>query len=317
MGEAEADPEVVRAVVFSIRRCLERKGATVVDPVGNQLDALAEYWARATAQLGEDIALQVATEIPIGAFGLVSYGTLSAATLGEAIDVVGSYLGRIVPGLTLRVVQAPNAQVEVHVRGDGPPAFMPLLEEILLARFHMYATILVTPPTVHAVALRRPAPANAKPWHVYFGIAPRFAQRHSLLRLAASDMQIGLRTANAALQATVREAAQKPTDSSTAARVRDYIRTHVRDAIDPDAVARALDLSPRTLQRHLQGENTSLRDLAADVRIAVAKEMLAHTEASIAEIATAVGFSRATSFTRAFTAATNETPQAFRKRHAD
>ena len=54
-----------------------------------------------------------------------------------------------------------------------------------------------------------------------------------------------------------------------------------------------------------------------DVRITVAREMLEHSDTTIAAIATAVGFSQASSFSRAFVAAVSETPQAYRKRHRD
>jgi AraC-like DNA-binding protein len=312
----EVDPAIVSAVEFSIRRCLERSGVTLAAPAANHLDALATYWAEATRLVGEDIALQVAAEIPIGALGLASYGMISASTLGAAIEILGARLDHMVQGMSLRLLELPNELVEVRIHGEGHP-LMPVVEEVILARVRAHTKLLVAAPTIHAVSLRRAAPPVTKPWQLFFGAPTRFGQRHSMLRLGARDLQIALRTASPALQASVRAAVAVPNDTSMSARIRAYVRAHARDAIEPAVVARTLEVTPRTLQRRLQAEHTSLRALVTEVRIALAKEMLAHTEATVAEIAAAVGFSRPASFSRAFVATTSETAQAFRKRHQD
>jgi AraC-like DNA-binding protein len=64
-------------------------------------------------------------------------------------------------------------------------------------------------------------------------------------------------------------------------------------------------------------EGTSLRELATAVRIEVGCDMLEHGDATISEITQSLGFAQPASFTRAFVAATSETPQAYRKRTRD
>jgi len=88
----------------------------------------------------------------------------------------------------------------------------------------------------------------------------------------------------------------------------------VAAAIDPGVIARAVGVTPRTLQRKLKSEDTSLRALITAVRIDVAREMLEHTEIPISDVSIAIGFTRA-AFSRAFAMVTGASPLEYRKRH--
>jgi AraC-like DNA-binding protein len=85
---------------------------------------------------------------------------------------------------------------------------------------------------------------------------------------------------------------------------------------DLDGIARRLAVSRRTLQQRLSWEGSSFRDIALDVRIGRAKEMLLAADAALAEVALSVGYSDQAHFTRAFKTRTGLTPQAFRRRSA-
>ncbi len=307
---------LVTAVMFSVDRALSLHGASVPRPANHELATLADFWNAASRITGDDLALRVAADLPVGALGLASYAMVSARTLGDALALLGdTYLGRLVPGLKLRVVPCPEAQVELRlVCEDGESSLMPLLEEVVLAVVHRHFSLLAMPAQTLAVRLRRPPPvASAELWRAFFGARPRFAQRYSALRIAASSLTSELRTANSELQQIVLSS-DLATTESTSCRVRRHVRAHLRSAVDAGTIARALDMTSRTLQRRLQAEQTSLRAVVAGVRIEVACEMLGDGEASIADVARDVGFSGPASFSRAFLSAKGESPQAYRKR---
>ena len=316
MAAPPLDPMLVAAVTFSVERCLARHGGTLPRAASSGLADLADWWAAAAVITGEDLALQVAQELPMGAFGLVSYGLVSAATLGDALANLGTlYLERLVPGMALRVLPFDRDHVDVRLQSDGDERLMPLLEEVVLAVVHQHLALLTAPATLRMVALRRPAPAATAAWRMFFGVLPRFAQRYSLLRLAAGDLATPLRTASPELQSIVTATATPAVPPTLGAQVRAYVRTHVRADIEPAAVALATGVTPRTLQRRLQEEGTSLRDLTTAVRMDLARDMLAHGEATVSEVAAAVGFPRLASFSRAFAAAVGEAPLEYRRRH--
>lgn len=316
MDGTRLDPTLVAAVMFSVDRAVALHGATVQRPANHELATLVEYWYAASRITGDDLALRVAADLPVGALGIASYAMVSARTLGAALALLGdTYLGRLVPGMKLRIVACPDAQVELRlICEDSESSVMPLLEEVVLAVVNRHFSLLSRPAQTLAVTLRRPPPATStEPWRAFFGVRPRFAQRYSALRIAASSLGSELRTANSELQQIV-QSTDPATTESTSARVRRHIRAHLRNAVDGGSIARALDMTSRTLQRRLQAEQTSLRDLVAGVRIEVACELLGDGEASVADVARDVGFSGPAAFSRAFLSAKGESPQAYRKR---
>src|SRR5690606_11585243 len=73
-------------------------------------------------------------------------------------------------------------------------------------------------------------------------------------------------------------------------------------------VARRLSVSTRTLQRRLTAEGCAYRDLVDEVRVQMALELLAQPELSTEEIAFKLGYTRASSFNRAFKRWTGSAP---------
>lgn len=77
-------------------------------------------------------------------------------------------------------------------------------------------------------------------------------------------------------------------------------------------VARALNISSRTLRRRLLGEGESFQLIRDDVRNGLAKSCLRETELSVAEIGTLLGFEDTANFRRAFRRWNGCSPQKFR-----
>jgi AraC-like DNA-binding protein len=67
-----------------------------------------------------------------------------------------------------------------------------------------------------------------------------------------------------------------------------------------DSTARALKISPRTLQRHLARTGTSHSQILAEVRLNIACRMLAGSNKRLSDIAEFLGYTNASSFSRTF-----------------
>jgi AraC-like DNA-binding protein len=65
-------------------------------------------------------------------------------------------------------------------------------------------------------------------------------------------------------------------------------------------VAAMLNISPRTLQRKLQEEHTSYQDILEAHQVEIASQLLRQPHTQIKEVAFALGFNNAQSFSRAF-----------------
>ena len=79
-------------------------------------------------------------------------------------------------------------------------------------------------------------------------------------------------------------------------------------------VARLLGVSPRTFQRLLNEEGVSYSDLVDHCRCQAACESLEFTRDPIQDIARTLGYSDASSFSRAFRRWTGTAPRAYRNR---
>jgi AraC-like DNA-binding protein len=80
-----------------------------------------------------------------------------------------------------------------------------------------------------------------------------------------------------------------------------------------DALARRMNVSPRTVDRGLKRENLLFRDMAQKVRIETACRMLVGGNATVNEIAHRLGFTDSANFSRAFRRLTGLTPSDYRE----
>ncbi len=79
-------------------------------------------------------------------------------------------------------------------------------------------------------------------------------------------------------------------------------------------LAKQLRISPRTLQRQLEAQGTSHRQLLDDGRRDLARRMIAEAEGSAGEVAYELGYATEAAFYRAFRRWTGMTPSQFRER---
>jgi len=78
-------------------------------------------------------------------------------------------------------------------------------------------------------------------------------------------------------------------------------------------IARQFSIGPATLRRRLSDEGVSLLHLKDAARRGLAQQLLNNREHSVAEIASRVGFSDSTTFSRAFKAWTGQSPSRWRQ----
>ena len=97
-------------------------------------------------------------------------------------------------------------------------------------------------------------------------------------------------------------------------RARDFlVREGWPHKTDMQSVARALDLSVRSLRRRLDEEGRSYGEVLNEALAIVAKDLLRDPRRTVPEIAYAMGFSDASAFYRAFKRWTGTTPTEHRE----
>ena len=151
-----------------------------------------------------------------------------------------------------------------------------------------------------------------------FGCTPLFNQNANAMVFNISDLEIPIFGYNPQLSSILVNLLQ--------ARLQEFEKgirftSKVREAISLnyqfdfprlENIALALNITPRTLQRKLQDENTTYRKLSDIIRYELASTLLRYKELTISEIAYKLGYSELKSFRKAFKQWSGVTPANYR-----
>lgn len=161
-------------------------------------------------------------------------------------------------------------------------------------------------------------PANVETCQSVLKSPVRFDQPETGIVLHRSSMKAPIPGASPRELARLRERIAR------AAPARDRVFTNkVRRAVRPlllegeattASMARLLDLNVRTLSRRLELEGTTFQRLLAEVRFAMARELLEITELPIGDIAGALAYTEHSSFADAFRRWSGVTPSQWREK---
>jgi AraC-like DNA-binding protein len=155
-----------------------------------------------------------------------------------------------------------------------------------------------------ALELRFPPPADPQPYQDAFKCPLRFNAPMNALLFAGADVMAPLPTAHPLLaemhERLASEHLQRLNHAQTCSRARGAILRCLPDG-EPrrTEIARALEMSERTLQRRLKGEGTSFQRLLDDTRRELAEQYLGQTDFSLADACYLLGFGNLSSFFRA------------------
>lgn len=264
------------------------------------------------------LAAIAAQRVSAGEFGLLDYLAGSGAKLRDAARLTVQFftlvsdVGRLQLDESGRVARFGFVPVAVC-------PVVPTLAEFALAVFSSLARAF-TGIRIRATEIR--FLHGATPWarelQEVFDAPVRYGASCDEIAFPRVYLDLELARADASLHRALVECAtalvaRLPNVEGFLDRVKRHTVLALREGdVSLDTLARALDMSPRTLQRRLQDSGTSLRDVVADMRRELALEYVASPHLSIAQIALTLGFADPSAFCRAFRRWTGATPRSFR-----
>ena len=171
------------------------------------------------------------------------------------------------------------------------------------------------------VTLRRARPGDPAPWHHFFGCRVQFgAARDSFLlsrRDADEPLPISNRQIAGVLDAILAKQLADLDRSNVAARCKAALLERMASGESPERdIAKALNMSRRTLQRKLADADLTYPRLVDDTRRDLALRYIEDPAKSVTEITFLLGFSGQSAFTRAFRRWTGQSPTAFREKRS-
>lgn len=285
----------------------------------------AELYRLINRQLDDEGFALFSRPLRLGSFELLCRATLSAATLEDALERIARFLRVLVDEFEVEVGRtATSALLAIDQEHDLPvgPAGRVFAYEWLLRLIHGLAAWLVARPlALDEVAFPYPPPLHAGDYELVFAPrytfdAPRLEARFPLeyLAMPVRRDEAALRAFLAAAPASITTLYRR--DRSLALRVREQLRAALPRPLKLGEVAARLHLSPRTLHRRLEDEDTSLRLIRETLRRDLAVDWLAKSRRPLGRIAADLGYSDAGAFYRAFTAWEHCGPREYRARVA-
>ncbi len=276
----------------------------------------------AMQQLDDEALGWFSRRLPWGSYGLLCRASLGSPTLGVALKRWCRH-HRL---LTEDIVLSLDVEGEVAVlRIEEFAALRDLREFCLLTSLrylHGYACWAVD----SRIALREvqfpfAAPTHAAVYPLLFPGPVRFGTRATSMSFDANYLALPIGRDERALRSMLQHALpltvlpyrRDQRDRLLVRRVRELLLRRGAEMVNAEALAQALNVSPRTLHRHLKREGASVQSLKDEVRQARAVQLLRRTHAPVKQIALELGFRSEKSFSRAFRQWLGDSPTAWRQ----
>jgi AraC-like DNA-binding protein len=284
-------------------------------------DDMTRLWQRAVALSGNPaIGLNMAKVVRPASFHVVGYALMSSRTLKEGLTRLVRFQRIIAEGADLSFRSTPHGyELLLAIHGDRLPPARQSAEASLAYALAFCRWMTGKPILPQQILFQGEPPADLQPFQQVFQAPLKFNAAHYALLFDRADIEMLLPTANEALAQLHDRFAGEYLARFSESRVTHLARQVLCRLLpqgEPkrEAVAQALHLSQRTLQRRLQEEGTSFQQLLDDTRRELAEQYLAQPNLALLEVAYLLGFADPSNFFRAFRRWFDITPGEYRTR---
>lgn len=286
-----------------------------------QIDTLLTEVARLTGRA--DLGFELGRQIKLNSHDVVGYGLISCATIDQALHFAARYYRLMMPLFTLRYQRRGNvAEVLFHPVTAMARGTVGFYLEMLAVSTHVQLMALCQGRMAgYDIHIAMPEPEHAQRYH---GLRPARVHFHDegvptvriVMPTDILDQPLPMHDQRAFRQAEAR-CKQMIQECRAPGEYREWIEMMLRDAYDCqptlDDMARQLNVSARTLDRYLEQEGASYRELATRTRNERAKRLLDGGKFAVSEIAYQLGYSDVANFSRSFKRLNGVPPSAYRR----
>ncbi len=263
-------------------------------------------WSALTANAPPGFGLQFVESLSPSSYGLVGYLIASSDTLHDALTRVVRYQSRAKSSDTLVVTQRDDSVFVSEAPPPGVEAWPAALDEAIVGSYLALGRALTGLPLA-ALAASFPHAAPSAPDLArvaqWLGCAPRYRQPHCEIVLSRRSLGAAIATRDPQLLAYLEPIAAQEApreEVAQAGRVRVLVQRALTAGERPtlSTLARALATTPRSLQRALDAEGTTVSALIDDARRAVALTLFRDEHLTRAELAALLGYRDSSALTK-------------------
>jgi len=254
------------------------------------------------------LGVHVAAQLERGTYDLLEFSCLSAPTVREALIRIARYVG-LLNDLVVATFEEREGVGLFQQRIPGAPLCLgrqanECFVVFLLHRTRTLSGVSVVP---ERAWFGHPAPRDTSVLAAVLGTHNlAFDAGATGLAFPCAVLDLPLETSDPRLLSVLDRHAERSRSTREPqhdflGQVRQHIHDKLRDgAPELELIARALSMSPRTLQRRLTAEGTTFHGLLDGLRRELAGAYVRDTELPLAEIAEGLGYRETSAFLRAF-----------------
>jgi AraC-like DNA-binding protein len=266
------------------------------------------------------LSLRLPADLPLRRYGLAELAARSAPTLRDGLSRMAKYAPLIHPAILCALEEGDGEARWVQRTPSRPRGLGRLAHEYALA----YVLTVARRDTGELLPTARAWFAHARspdiaPLHRFFSTRQlSFGCEDSGFALPRELLELPMKSGDARLLATADDLAEaalraQPQSTSLSALAASHVESLLPNEATMSAVARAMHMSSRTLQRRLDAEGASFSEVIDEVRERLARRWLGDTARTLTEVAFDLGFSDLATFSRAFKRWTGKPPGAWRR----
>lgn len=268
-----------------------------------------------------DLGFELGRRITVDKHAALGLALRRCATLDEGLRLISRYFRLITPSFILRYERYTDcAELVYRPAALMTPETLHMLMEVHAGSFHTQVSAALGHRLgAYDLYLSMESPphiaryAELRPGRFHFG---RTSLPEVRAVVSAKLLDLPLLRSNYEVPVQVANTSINPEVEIAPAKCWHWVVLMLREAdgCQPSLkeLAEIINVSPRTLTRHLAASNHTFSDLAREIRHERACAMLVGGESSISQIAYRLGFSDAANFSHAFRAMCGISPRAHR-----
>lgn len=293
------------------------------DPDGEvTLDVMKAFWEIAYRETRNPyLAIDAGIRAVHGSYKTIDYLVLAASTPGEGLARFVEHFRLINTWLNFEIGEDDFGHHLALKSTIGPVPF-PAVEITFTVVTERFRRMLGPDWTPRKVEFLHAPAGDPAFYRGYFRSEVSFSGETARLSIREQDWNRPLATGDQGLFEVLSDHAShlnstRPHPDDLVTQAQQEIMRVLRDG-EPDisAIAQALAVSTRTLQRRLEERDMTFTRLVDEVRENQARNLVSSGSMSLSEIAFFLGYSDQSALTRAFKRWTGQTPKKFRSDHA-
>lgn len=265
------------------------------------------------------LGIKQGQSLNISSHGFLGFAAMAADDLNQALSLAIRYAKTRTLLADLRFHKEDDSAVIQISRLAAMPATFPFVVENIISSFIGAARFLVSQhePLSAVVKLSCSPQTDPLEYERLLGVPVLFDQPYNQICIPEFLLETPVSTANATSRGLAETECEKllaelDQQQDLVTRIR-YQLDKMRAFPTLPVIAKAMNSSPRTINRQLAQLNTTYQHILDEARREKAIDLLKHSKTSIEQIATQLGYNDPSNFGRAFRRWLGQSPRAFRK----